>query len=108
MEKTTIELGPDNLKSQIQEENMILVDFWAKWCGPCKLLGPIFENLSNDYLDKIKFAKFDIDLDRDLVKSFGINQIPTLILFKNGKEVGRMVGGGNKESLKSQLDNFLS
>ena len=83
------------------------MDFWADWCGPCRLIGPIFEDLSKDYAGKVSFMKLNVDEESDLASQFGVMSIPTLIVFSKGKEIERFVGAMNKATLKAKLDEAL-
>ena len=87
-------------------EGVVLVDFWAEWCGPCRMLGPIFEELSGE-MEGVKFAKVDITASEDLAKKFGVQSIPTIILLKDGKEVDRMMGAVPKDNLKQWVESKL-
>ncbi|MFB3043530.1 MAG: thioredoxin, partial [Nitrososphaerales archaeon] len=78
----------DVLKSNVP----VVVDFWAEWCGPCRVIAPIVEELSKEYNGKVQFAKVNVDESPDLAGRFGVQGIPTLIIFKDGEEVGRLVG----------------
>jgi len=75
---------------------MVMVDFWAEWCGPCKMAGPVVEELSEELKDKLLVAKLDVDAEPELAGKHGVMSIPTVILFKDGKEVGRQVGFAGK------------
>lgn len=88
------------------EKGVTIVDFWAEWCGPCRMLGPVFEELSGE-MGEIKFAKVNISENEELAQKFGVMSIPTLILFKDGKEVDRMMGAIPKENLKAWLGGKL-
>jgi len=84
-----------------------LVDFWAPWCQPCRILGPIVSELANDIGDKVKIAKLNIDDNQKTAAKYNVRSIPTIIIFKNGKEVERIVGIKPKHFLKKTLDKHL-
>jgi thioredoxin 1 len=88
----------DTIKSGV-----VMVDFWAEWCGPCKMAGPIIEELSNTYAGKVTVAKLDVDAEPELSSSHGVLSIPTVILYKDGQEVGRQVGFGGKQGYLNLL-----
>ncbi|MFZ5597468.1 MAG: thioredoxin [Bacillota bacterium] len=85
----------------------VLVDFWAEWCGPCKMIAPVIEELAAEYQGKIEVAKVNVDQNRAIPMELRINSIPTLIVFKGGSEVERSVGFKTKKELKSILDKHL-
>ncbi len=86
----------------------VLVDFWAEWCGPCKMLTPVLDELATEYAGRATIAKVNIDDHQELALQFGISSIPTLLLFKNGNVVGQSVGLKPKNALKQQLDGALA
>jgi thioredoxin 1 len=86
----------------------ILVDFWAEWCGPCKMISPILEELATKYLGKIKIAKLNVDENPKTPAKYGVRGIPTLILFKDGKALETKVGALSKSQLESFLDKHLT
>lgn len=96
-----------NFKDEILNNNGItIVDFWAPWCGPCKMFGPIFENSSKKY-NNIKFCKFNVDEDiNNLSKEYGIMSIPTIIIFKDGKEIKRNIGFMTEDALSEFIGDI--
>ncbi len=88
-------------------DKLVVIDFFATWCGPCKMLTPIFESLSNEMSDKVDFGKIDIDRSLEVAQEFNIVSVPTMIIFKNGKMVEKMVGFTPKEQLKSKIQAHL-
>lgn len=82
----------------------VLVDFWAEWCGPCKMIAPVVEEIASEYQGKIQVAKVNVDNNRAIPAEYKINSIPTLVMFKGGSEIERFVGFRTKKELKSILD----
>ena len=108
MAENIIEVGDNNFESEVlQSDKPVLVDFWAPWCGPCKAIGPVVEELSKDYDGKVKFAKCNVDDNPATPSSYGIRAIPTLIVFKDGKQVDQIVGMADKAKLEASIKKGL-
>ena len=98
----------DDFKSEVVESDApVLVDFWAEWCGPCKVIAPVVEELANDYKGKIKFGKVNVDDNNMLASEYGVRSIPTLLIFKNGAVVNQIVGAVPKEKITAILDTVI-
>ena len=93
----------DFQKEVLESTVPTIVDFWASWCGPCKMIGPMFEELSNEYSGKVKFAKVNVDENPKTPTTYGVRSIPTLIMFKGGKILDQIVGA----VAKNQLENLI-
>ena len=101
-------LTEDNFDEEIKNvQGPILVDFWASWCQPCKMVTPSLEQLSEEYVGKASVAKVNVDEHGDLANRFGVRSIPTLIVFRDGKVVDQMVGAAPKAELKRLLEKHL-
>jgi thioredoxin 1 len=99
-----ITVTESNFDEIINTDKPVLIDFWAEWCGPCKMIGPIVEELAGDYKDKAVVGKLDVDNNPDLAARFGVRSIPTLLVFKNGQVVDKQVGAVGKPVLANKLD----
>jgi thioredoxin 1 len=85
----------------------VLVDFWAVWCGPCRMVGPVIEELAGDYQGRAVIGKVDVDSNREVATTYRIQSIPTLLFLKGGQEVDRIVGAADKRAIKAKLDALL-
>ena len=103
-----LHLTDANFKDNVlNSEIPVLVDFWAPWCGPCKIISPIIEELAKEFDKKIKFGKINIDEDAKTASSYGVMSIPTLIFFKKGKPVNQAVGALSKAELKKKITEII-
>jgi|SRR5437660_4335582 thioredoxin 1 len=103
-----VNLTDQNFESEvIKSDKPVLVDFWAEWCAPCRMVAPVVEQINEDYAGDIKVGKLDVDSSPVISAQLGVMSIPTLILFRDGKPVQRMVGFQPKPSLKSKIDAAL-
>ena len=91
----------------INSEKPVFVDFWAEWCGPCRIVSPTVEELSKDYEGKVNFVKVNVDDNNELASKYNVFSIPTLAIFRNGQVIAQTAGAASKESLKNYIDKHL-
>ena len=105
---STLHFTDANFKKEVLESDLpVLVDFWAAWCGPCKMIAPFIDQLAKEYAGKVKIGKVDVDSNSKITTQFGIMSIPTIIFFKNGKVMSQLVGAVSKLDLKRKIDENL-
>ena len=103
----TLEITDSNFNDVISKNKTVLVDFWAEWCGPCRMIGPIIEELANEYEGKAIIGKLDVDSNQESSVKYGVRSIPTILTFKDGEIVDRQVGAVPKETLTNIIDSQL-
>ena len=103
-----LQVTDDNFDAEVVNSDLpVMVDFWAEWCGPCRMVAPVVEELAKEYEGKIKVAKMDVDNNRQTPVKFGIRNIPTLILFKGGEVTQTIIGAQPKSSIEAELKKLL-
>ena len=103
----TLEITDSNFNNVISKNKTVLVDFWAEWCGPCRMIGPVIEELANEYEGKAIIGKLDVDSNQESSVKYGVRSIPTILTFKDGEIIDRQVGAVPKKTLTNVIDSQL-
>jgi thioredoxin 1 len=108
MADNVLEITDSNFSAQVLESSTpVLLDFWAAWCAPCRMLAPVVEAVAGDYAGKVKVGKLNVDDNNETAARYGIKGIPTLIIFSNGQEKERIVGATTKDNIARSLDKYV-
>ena len=103
-----LEITDSNFEETVLKSSKpVLVDFWAAWCGPCRMVGPVIDEISNEYVGKAVVGKVDVDANQEFAAKFGVRNIPTVLVFKNGEIVGRQVGVAPKAKYTEAINSAL-
>lgn len=100
-------INSDNLQTLLDGDKPVVIDFWAEWCGPCRMIGPVIEELAAEYADKVVIGKCDVDDNDAIAIKYSVRNIPTLLFIKNGEVVDKQVGAVSKDVIKAKIDNLL-
>ena len=100
--------GQNFTQEVLQSPAPVLVDFWAEWCGPCKMIAPVLDELADEFAGRVRIGKVNMDDDQSLAAQYGVRAIPTLLLFQRGEVVQQMVGAKSKRELKASLDRVVA
>ncbi len=105
-----VEITASNIEETLKGDQLVVLDFWAGWCGPCKMIAPIIDELAEDYRGKVVFGKVDTENEDndDLVSEYGIRNLPTILFLKDGKIVDKMVGAAKKTDFQTKIDGLLA
>ena len=103
--ENVLEITGENFEAEVLQSDIpVLLDLWAEWCGPCRIVSPIVEELADEYAGKMKVGKVNVDDNGDLAVKYNVQSIPTLLIFKNGKEEERIIGARPKQAFKAKID----
>lgn len=104
-----IHIDNETFETEVMQSDIpVIVDFWATWCGPCLMIAPVLEELAGEYANRVKICKLDVDANRETAGAYGIQSIPTMMVFKDGKMVDRLIGAVPKGELIKMIDKHLS
>ncbi|MDD2513444.1 MAG: thioredoxin [Proteiniphilum sp.] len=102
-----LQITDANIEEVLQSDKLVVIDFWAEWCGPCKMVGPIIDQIGEEYKDRVVVGKLDVDNNDDTTSKYGIRNIPTVLFLKNGEVVDKLVGAGPKNMFTDKIDKLL-
>ena len=102
-----LEFTDDNIKEIIESGKPVVIDFWAPWCGPCRMIAPVIDELAGDFEGKANICKVNTDEEQDLAVKYGIRSIPTIIFMKNGEVVDQLIGATSKQALTDKINSLL-
>lgn len=102
-----IQLNDKTFTETVQKYPLVVVDFWTAWCGPCHMIAPVVEELAKEYSGKIVFGKLNVDENRAMAVNFGVMSVPTMLIFKNGKAVDKIIGAVPREAIETKLKQYL-
>ncbi|HSB80726.1 MAG TPA: thioredoxin [Candidatus Methylomirabilis sp.] len=103
-----VTLTDEDFDTQVKEKRILLVDFWAEWCGPCRMIAPALEELATEYKDRVTVGKLNVDENRKVATKFGVRSIPTLLFFRDGARVDQVIGAHPKATIKAKIDQLLT
>jgi thioredoxin 1 len=102
-----LEVTDNNFGELLNSDKPLVLDFWAEWCGPCRMVGPVIEELSKEYSDRVTIGKIDVDANSEVTAQFGIRNIPTILFFKDGQLVDKVVGAAQRSTFVSKIESLL-
>ena len=108
MSDNIVLLNDDNFESFLSQDKPVLVDFWAEWCGPCKMLNPVIEELSNDFADRAIIAKVNVDESPGIAQKYSVRSIPSLLFFSKGAVIEQLIGVSSKEDMASIIEKLIN
>lgn len=100
-------INKDNFEEILASGKPVVIDFWAEWCGPCRMIAPIVDELAAEYEDRVLIAKCDVEQNDEITMKYGVRNIPTIVFLKDGAQVDKQVGATSKEALKQKIENLI-